>query len=126
MQIQWTAWATIAALAVYLWTICMVSLARGKYKVKAPSVDGPPEFLRAMRVQVNTVEQIIVFLPALWMCAMLVSDRWAALGGAAWVLGRIVYALAYYRDPAKRSVGFMITLVATLALIGGTIVGLLR
>ncbi len=79
-----------------------------------------------MRVQVNTVEQIIVFLPALWMCAVLLGDRWAALGGAIWVLGRIIYALAYYRDPAKRSVGFMITLLATLGLIAGTALGLLR
>ncbi|MES2102912.1 MAG: MAPEG family protein [Pseudomonadota bacterium] len=126
MQIQWTAWATIAALLVYMWTILNVSLARGKYKVAAPAVDGPAGFLRAMRVQVNTSEQIILFLPALWMCAYLLSDRWAALGGAVWAVGRIVYALAYYREPGKRSAGFMITLTATLGLLVGTAIGLLR
>ncbi|HTD05269.1 MAPEG family protein [Undibacterium sp.] len=126
MQIQWTAWATIAALLVFLWTILNVAKARGTYKVSAPAVDGPPGFLRAMRVQVNTAEQIILFLPALWMCAYLLSDRWAALGGAAWVAGRIWYALGYYRDPGKRSAGFLIALLATLGLLAGTAVGLLR
>jgi len=126
MQIQWSAWMTIAALLVYLWTILNVAKARGTYKVAAPAVDGPPGFLRAMRVQVNTGEQIVLFLPALWMCAYLLSDRWAALGGAAWVLGRIVYALAYYRDPGKRSAGFILALAATLGLLAGAAAGLLR
>ncbi|MES2069393.1 MAG: MAPEG family protein [Pseudomonadota bacterium] len=126
MQIQWTAWATIAALLVYLWTIYKVAVARGKYKVHAPSVDGPPEFMRAMRVQLNTVEQIILFLPALWMCGYLLGDRWAGLGGAVWVLGRVLYALGYYRDARKRSIGFTVTLLASLGLLAGTAIGLLR
>lgn len=124
MQFQWTAWATIAALFMYLWVILGVALARGKYKVIAPAVDGPAGFLRAMRVQVNTAEQIILFLPALWMCAYFLGDRWAAFGGVAWTVGRIVYAQAYYKDPAKRSAGFMIGLLATLGLLAGTALGL--
>jgi glutathione S-transferase len=87
--------------------------------------DGPVEFQSVLRVQANTVEMMVVFFPALWMCAYFESDMWAAVGGVAWSIGRIVYALGYYKDPGKRSVGFMITAFATIALMIGTAFGLL-
>ena len=124
MQWKMTAWTTLAALLVYFWTAFNVAKAHAKYKVSAPVMDGPPEFNRIMRVQANTVEQIVMFLPALWMCAYFLGDRWAALGGVLWCVGRIAYALGYYRDAAKRSTGFGITMFATFALMIGTIVGL--
>jgi len=126
MQFQWTAWATLAALMLCLWTMYRVGKARAAHKVSAPAVDGPPEFLRVLRVQVNTIEQMTLFLPALWLCAWVLSDRWAAAAGAIWVTGRIVYALGYYREAAKRSAGFGLSLFATSALMLGTVVGLLR
>lgn len=122
---QWTAWVTLAALTVYLWTGINVSRARGKYRVSAPSMEGPIEFQSIVRVQVNTLEQIVLFLPALWMCSYFFSDRWAALGGAAWIVGRIVYALAYYKAPSKRGLGFGITILASAALMAGTVAGLM-
>lgn len=122
---QWTAWATLAALAVYLWISANVGRARGKYKVNAPAVEGPPEFNRVMRVQANTVEAMALFLPALWLCAYFLGDRWAALGGAVWCIGRIVYAQAYYRDAAKRTAGFGITMLASFGLMVGAAAGLL-
>jgi glutathione S-transferase len=82
-------------------------------------------FQCAMRVQMNTLEQMITFLPALWMCAFFLNDRWAALGGAAWIVGRIAYALGYYKDPSKRSFGFMLTMFANIGLMCGAAVGLL-
>lgn len=124
MGMQWTAWATLAALVVYIWMFVNVGKARGKYKVPAPATDGPVEWQSVLRVQANTVEQMVMFFPALWMCGYFLSDRWAALGGAVWVVGRIVYALGYYRAPEKRSVGFGITSLATLGLMIGTVVGL--
>ena len=126
MQMQWTSWATIAALAVYVWTAVNVSRARSRYGVKAPAVDGPPEFLRAMRVQLNTVEQIILFLPCLWLCALWFGDHVAAIGGAVWVVGRIWYALAYYRDASRRAKGFVLTITASLSLLLLAVIGLLR
>jgi glutathione S-transferase len=124
MEMQWTAWATLAALVVYMWMLANVGKARDKYNVPAPASDGPIEFQSVQRVQANTVEQMVMFFPALWMCAHFFSDRWAAFGGAVWVIGRIVYALGYYKAPAKRGVGFGITSLGTLGLLIGTVIGL--
>ncbi len=123
---RWTAWSTLAVLGVYFWTIFMVGRARGRFGIQAPSMEGPPAFLSVLRVQANTVEQLVMLLPALWMCAYFLSDALAAAGGMLWCLGRVLYALAYYRDPAKRAPGFLIALAATLALLGGTAWGLLQ
>ncbi|MGZ5819007.1 MAG: MAPEG family protein [Burkholderiaceae bacterium] len=122
---QMTAWITLAALIVYIWMGFNVGKARGQYKVPAPATEGPVEFLSVMRVQANTVEQLVIFLPVLWMCAYFLSDRWAAIGGAIWVVGRIVYALGYYKSPSKRDIGFGITFFASVSLMIGTVVGLL-
>jgi glutathione S-transferase len=122
---HWTTLVSLAALAVYAWMLTNAGRAREKHKVPAPSMDGPVEFLSAHRVQANTVEQMVLFFPALWLCAFWLSDFWAALGGAIWVVGRILYALAYYRDPKKRTLGFMVTSFGSVALLIGTGVGLI-
>jgi glutathione S-transferase len=119
-----TAWATLAAIAVYGWTFANAGRARGKYKVAAPSMDGPPAFQSAMRVQTNTLEQLPLVLAPMWLCALFLGDAWAGAGGLLWCLGRVVYALGYYRDPAKRELGFMVGLGASALLMVGTVVGL--
>jgi len=119
-----TAWVTLAALIVYIWMGYNVGKARVKYKVPAPAMDGPIGFQSAMRVQANTSEQCIIFLPALWMCAVYLGDCWAAAGGAFWIVGRIVYAFGYYKSPSKRYMGFGITSLASIGLMIGTAVGL--
>jgi glutathione S-transferase len=119
-----TAWATLAVLGVYLWTVVMAGLARNKYKVMAPSMDGPPAFQNAQRVQANTLEQLPAVLVPLWLCAIYLGDSWAALGGLVWCGGRILYALGYYRDPARREAGFVIGTLASVALVIGSIIGL--
>jgi glutathione S-transferase len=125
MHMQWTAWITLGALMVYFWTAVNVGKARTLHKVPAPAMDGPLEFLCAVRVQANTVEQMVMFLPALWLCAYFLGDRWAAAGGALWIVGRIVYALGYYRAPNKRGPGFGISILADFALMAGAAIGLL-
>lgn len=119
-----TAWATLAALAVYGWTIYHAGKARMTYQVKAPSMDGPPGFLYCQRVQANTLEQLPLLLPPLWMCAYFFDDRWAALGGLMWCAGRVWYALAYYKDPAKRGGGFVTSVTACALLMLGSAAGL--
>lgn len=126
MQLPWTSWATLATLIMYFWIIFNVGKARGKYRVQAPSVDGPPEFLRALRVQINTVEQLIFFIPALWLCAYWWNDKIAALGGMIWIIGRLMYAISYYRDAEKRAMGFVISTLAAIALVFGAAYGLMR
>jgi glutathione S-transferase len=67
-----------------------------------------------------------LFLPALWLYAAYVSDRGAAVGGLIWVVGRVIYALAYVRDPASRGPGTMVTLLATAGLWLGAAYGVVR
>jgi glutathione S-transferase len=123
---QASAWVSLAAMLLYIWIIIQAGRARVQYQVKAPSMDGPPAFLAAQRVQANTVEHLVIFFPALWLCAFYWQDRWAAALGAVWVIGRLLYALGYYRDPDKRGPGFMIGVSATVGLMIGTAWGLLR
>ncbi|MDB5933440.1 MAG: hypothetical protein JWQ01_784 [Massilia sp.] len=120
-----TAWTTLAALAVYAWTGFNAGRARVTYQVKAPSMDGPPPFQAAQRVQANTLEQLPLMLAPLWMCALFLGDTWAAAGGALWCVGRVLYAMGYYKDPAKREIGFIMALVASILLFVGTGVGLI-
>ena len=84
---RWTAWATLAVLGVYFWTGVMAGWARGKYKVPAPSMDGPLPFQSAQRVQANTLEQLPLVLAPLWLCATYLGDTWAAAGGLLWCVG---------------------------------------
>jgi glutathione S-transferase len=119
-----TAWVTLAAIAVYLWVSYNVGVARIKYGVKAPAMDGPDEFLVRVRVQMNTLEQMPVLLAPLWICAVFLGDKWAAAGGLLWCIGRVAYALGYYAAPKKREAGFGIALSAVFLLICGSAVGL--
>lgn len=119
-----TAWTTIAALGVYAWTGMNAARARETYKVKAPSMDGPLPFLSAQRVQANTLEQMPLLIVPLWMCSLYLGDNWAAAGGALWCIGRILYAIGYYKDPSKREAGFIIGFAASCLLLLGAVVGL--
>ena len=118
--------ATILALIVYVVFMVNVARARGRYKVMAPAVDGDPAFARIYRVQQNTLEQLVPFLPALWLFALTVGDPWAGLIGLVWPIGRIAYAWGYYRDAEKRGPGFVLTVVPTIVLLVGAIVGIVR
>jgi len=120
-----TAWATLAVLGVYFWTGVMAGVARARYKVAAPSMDGPLPFQSAQRVQANTLEQLPLVLAPLWLCGTYLGDSWAAAGGLLWCLGRVLYALGYYRDPSKREAGFVIGMLACGALVAGSAIGLL-
>jgi len=122
---QLTEWTMLAVLGVYFWTGVMAGWARARHGVAAPSMDGPPAFQSAQRVQANTLEQLPLVLVPLWLCGHHLSDGWAAAGGLLWCLGRILYALGYYRDPAKREAGFIIGMLACGALLAGSVAGLL-
>ncbi|MBC3920272.1 MAPEG family protein [Undibacterium sp. CY18W] len=124
MQLLWTSWLTVAVLGLYLWIIYKVGNARATFQIKAPAVDGPPEFLRVLRVHANTVEQMVLFFPALWLCALWTGDKLAAALGLVWLVGRFMYAVAYYSDASKRSMGFMISLLAALGLLLAAMTGM--
>ncbi|MEY3260280.1 MAG: hypothetical protein RIT46_1109 [Pseudomonadota bacterium] len=125
-----TALVTLLAVLTFFWTTLRVATARGKYDVKAPATSGPEEFDRYFRVQMNTMEGLIQFLPSLWIFALFGNEKIGAVLGLIWIVGRILYALAYVKDPATRGRGFMIAGLSMLALqLGGlyfVIMGLIQ
>jgi uncharacterized membrane protein YecN with MAPEG domain len=126
MPYAWPALVTLAALLFYAVTIANVGRARNRYKISAPAVTGHPDFERVHRVAENTLEQLVAFLPALWLSAEFMSVTWSAGLGAIWILGRIIYAAGYYRAAHKRGLGFAITLFAFSALWIGATWGVVR
>jgi uncharacterized membrane protein YecN with MAPEG domain len=118
-----TALVTLFALIEYLWISFSVGQARGRYGVAAPATTGNEIFERWFRVQQNTLEQLVVFLPALWIFAFYVGGRLGALIGLAFIAGRYLYAQGYVEDPEKRGRGFMIGFVATAVLLAGGLLG---
>ena len=121
-----TALAACAALVVYIAVSFHVGRLRQSLAIKAPSMDGPEPFLRAVRVHMNTLEQLVPFLAGLAMFALFWGDRPAAVIGIVWPIGRVIYARAYLADPAKRGPGFMIAFVASMILLVGAAVGAFR
>ncbi|HEY1615567.1 MAG TPA: MAPEG family protein [Rhizomicrobium sp.] len=117
---------TVLAIIVYMVTAFRVGRMREKHGVAAPAVTGHPAFERAYRVQMNTLESMPIFLPALWLATLyfvLVPFLAPALG-LVWIVGRIVYMQAYIADPAKRGLGFGIAGVSQLALLLLAIAGI--
>ncbi len=122
----WVALVTLLSLLLYLATLLQVGRARGRHGVVAPAMTGHPEFERLARVQANTLEGLIVFLPSLWLFAGYLEPRAAAAIGGVWVAGRLLYAVTYARDASSRGAGFLIQGVATLALLLGAFYGVGR
>lgn len=94
----------------------LVGRARVRYAVKAPAVTGNAIFERVFRVQMNTLEQLVVFLPALLIAGQYWSQGIVAGLGLVWLIGRLVYRRSYIADPGKRQVGFLLTVIPTFVL----------
>lgn len=107
----------VLALFVFFGLAIVVGRARATWNVPAPASSGHPEFDKRFRVQMNTLEQLIMFLPAIMLAAPVLGDAIAAALGLAWSVGRILYARLYYADPAKRGPGFGLTFFPTLILL---------
>ena len=120
---EFVAIVTVLALLQYVYFAVLVGQARGKYGVNGPAVTGHPVFERYFRVQMNTLELLVAFLPALWLFAQYVSPLWAAILGAIYLAGRFLYLRAYVADPAKRGLGFGLSMLPTLALLLGGLAG---
>jgi len=119
-----TSTITISALLVYFVTILNVGKARFKYNVIAPAMSGNENFERALRVQQNTLEQLILFLPILWIFSYYVNELWGAILGGIWILGRVLYAWGYYQEANKRFIGFAISMLSVMGLLFGCLVSL--
>jgi uncharacterized MAPEG superfamily protein len=100
---------TVLALVQYIFFGIQVGGARQKSGVKAPATSGDQQFECVNRVHQNTLEQLVVFIPALWLYAHYVNPLWGAGMGVVYLIGRFIYSAAYTKDPSSRSLGFMLT-----------------
>jgi uncharacterized membrane protein YecN with MAPEG domain len=114
----------VAAIALleYVYFGFLVGRARTRYGVAAPAVTGDPIFERYHRVHQNTLENLVIFLPGLWLFATYVNATVAALLGMVFIVGRAIYARLYVKDPPRRSAGVMLSFpIGLILLIGGVI-----
>ena len=118
----------VTALAVLQFIVFgfRVGAARGRYGVKAPAITGNEIFERLFRVQQNTLEQLIVFLPALYVFSHYYSPLVAAALGVVYLIGREIYAATYVKDPKKRGPGYLLTALPVAILILGALFGAIR
>jgi glutathione S-transferase len=100
-----------------------VGKARTKYGVKAPAVAGNEIFERHFRVQQNTLEQLIAFIPGIYLFSHYFNPLWGAALGVVYLIGRQVYAASYVKDPAKRGPGYGLTFLPMVVLIAGGLIG---
>jgi len=117
--------AIVAALVLieYMVIVWLTGQARGRYGVAAPATTGHPIFERWLRVQTNTVEQLVIFFPGLWLFSEHVSPNAAAGLGLVFLVGRAWFARGYVADPAKRGPGFILTFIPNTVLVLGGLIG---
>jgi glutathione S-transferase len=103
-----------------------VGQARGRYGIKAPAVTGHEIFERSFRVQQNTLELLIIFIPGLYLFSHYFSPLVAAVLGVIYLIGREVYSAGYVKEPAKRSAGYGMSFLPAVILIVGGLIGAVR
>ena len=111
-----TALVTLLAILFYFFVTINVSRSRTQTGVKVPAMSGHPDFERAFRIQMNTLEWMPIFLPSLWLFAIYLGDPLAATLGVVWIIGRIVYFTGYSKAVEKRSPGFAIQALVCIVL----------
>ena len=112
-----TALVSLFAIVVAIGTAILVARVRGSTGIQPPAMSGDPRLERALRVQGNTVEGFILFLPALWLAALYFQGWVPPIIGLLWCLGRIAYAVGYMAEARRRHIGFMICMLSVIALV---------
>jgi glutathione S-transferase len=114
---------TSLALMQAVYFALQVGGARQRHGVNAPKSSGSDEFERHNRVHQNTMEQLTILLPAMWMFAYFVDPHWAAAVGLVFIFSRLMYRRAYLRDPGSRGRAFGIGFLAQAVLLAGAVIG---
>ena len=117
---------TILSLLVYVWMTLRVGGARGRSGVAAPAMTGDPDLERHIRVHLNTLEWLPIYLTSLWLFTLIYptfpfNDLIAAGLGLVWIVGRLMYAMGYVKDPGARSMGFLVQGLAIVVLLLGAL-----
>ena len=111
------------ALLQYLIFGALVGKARERSGLKAPAIVGDEHFERSYRVQMNTLELLVAFLPGLYAAARYWPETIVALLGVVYLVGRFLHARAYVADPARRATGFILSILPIGVLIISALVG---
>lgn len=122
----WVSLVIVLALIEFFVFLFQVGRARDRYGIAAPATTGNEIFERHFRVQQNTMEQLLLFLPSIWLFGTFISATWAAALGAIFIVGRAIYAVTYVRDPKSRSVGFLLSMLPNAVLMLGALYGAIR
>jgi glutathione S-transferase len=123
---NWVAGVVLLSLIEYIVFGGLVGRARGKYAIAAPAVSGHPLFERYFRVHQNSLEQLIIFIPSVWLFGLYVSPLWAVVLGVIFLAVRVVYAVGYIGEPRKRELGAVTTAVTEAILVIGALAGVVR
>ncbi len=117
--------AVVIALALLEFLVfgLLVARARVRCGVQPPATTGHPVFERYFRVQQNTMEQLVVFIPAVWLFGQYVSPLWGAGLGVIFIIGRMLYLTGYVQDPGKRHAGFGLSYLPNVILVLGALAG---
>jgi glutathione S-transferase len=114
------------ALAQFVFFCFAVGKARGTYKVPAPATTGNEMFERYFRVQMNTLELLVVFVPAIVLFGQYFGSYLATALGVVYLIGRLIYFTSYVKEPKSRSVGYGLSALPVFVLLGGAIFGAIR
>ena len=114
---------SMLALLEYVYFGAKVGQARGKYGIAAPAMTGDENFERVNRIHYNTLEQLVVFLPGLWAFALYVHIYAAAGLGVIYLVGRMIYSIAYTKEPSTRAIGMMMSFIPSVLLVLGGLFG---
>ena len=117
---------TALALLLLFGTAAAVGRGRGKYGIKAPATSGHPDFDRLFRVQMNTLEMTVLFLPALWLAATYWNPVYAGYVGLVWLAARIWYAFAYAAEANRRGPAFLVSVLSFATLLIASLVGIIK
>ena len=112
MPLSLPALMTLLAVLWYMVTVWQVGRTRAKYKVYAPATTGDPGFVREFRVQMNELENLVAFLPPMWIYAWFGNPRLAAIACGVYIVGRVIYAIGYWREARRRALGYYIAMAA--------------
>ena len=108
---------TVLALMQYLFFGFQVGGSRARTGVKAPAMAGDSDFERTSRIHQNTMEQLVMFIPSLWLYASYVDPLWCAGIGLVYSVGRFIYRAAYLKDPSGRTPGFLLSFLPSAVML---------
>jgi glutathione S-transferase len=123
VEYAWPGIVSALALLVYYFTLFKSGMARVRFNVPAPAHEGPLEYVRHVRAHQNTLEHLALFLPGIWLFSFAVSPLWAAGIGLLWPIGRLMYALGYYKSADGRRIGLYLSMPPIYVFVLGSLIG---